>query len=185
MFIISQERAQMNVNSHAIQQTGGYALGYFCSVRARVTKVETIERGDETIGIHMKIRNYKNKCGTPFRTCECDLYYNGGFDADAEYFDFFLRLGLVTQKGAWFYLYKGTDEEKGFQGRAKAEAWFKENPDKFVEFKNKANKMIDSITELDADNEDPEAGLEEPKNDEEYAEQLVEFFEEELTEEGE
>lgn len=88
MFIISQERAQMAAMSHAIATTGGYSLKYTASTLNRVRKIENLTEGSKTVGIHMQVRNYKNKTGIPFRECEMDLYYKGGFDSTGEFVDF-------------------------------------------------------------------------------------------------
>lgn len=86
--VISQERAQMALMSHAIQVTGGYALKYAASTSMRTRKIENLTEGSKIVGIHMQVRNYKNKTGIPFRECEMDLYYKGGFDSTTEYIDF-------------------------------------------------------------------------------------------------
>lgn len=88
MFVISQERAQMAQMSHAIATTGGYALKYVASTLNRVRKIENLTEGSKIVGIHMQVRNYKNKTGIPFRECEMDLYYKGGFDSTGEFVDF-------------------------------------------------------------------------------------------------
>lgn len=88
MFVISQERAQMAAMSHAIATTGGYSLKYTASTLNRVRKIENLTEGSKIVGIHMQVRNYKNKTGIPFRECEMDLYYKGGFDSTGEFVDF-------------------------------------------------------------------------------------------------
>lgn len=88
MFIISQERAQMAVLSRAIATTGGYALRYAASTANRVKKIENLTSGSKIVGIHMNVRNYKNKTGVPWRECEMDLYFDHGFDSNCEYVDF-------------------------------------------------------------------------------------------------
>lgn len=74
--------------SHAITTTGGFALKYAASTLNRVRKIENLTQGSKIIGIHIQVRNYKNKTGIPFRECEMDLYYKGGFDSTIEYIDF-------------------------------------------------------------------------------------------------
>lgn len=68
--------------------TGGYALKYVASTLNRVRKIENLTEGSKIVGIHMQVRNYKNKTGIPFRECEMDLYYKGGFDSTGEFVDF-------------------------------------------------------------------------------------------------
>lgn len=88
MFVISQERAQMNTLSKALNFTGGFSLKYASSVTNRVKKIENLTKGSKIVGVHLQVRNYKNKTGIPFRECEMDLYYEGGFDSTGEYIDF-------------------------------------------------------------------------------------------------
>jgi protein RecA len=158
-FVISQERANMNAYSHLPSVTGGTALPFYASWRGRVTKVETIETKDDTIGIHMRIKNYKNKVGVPFRTAEVDMYYKGGFKPDAEYFDFFLRFGIIKQAGAYFKADFGTEGSFSVQGRDKAMAWLKKQEN--AKLYERMKRMVDENLakkneELDANNVDPE-----------------------------
>ena len=154
MIVISQERDNMDVGSHAIKTTGGRALKFYASTRNRVTRVETIEEGGETIGIKVKVRNYKNKTGIMYRDAEMTLYFDRGFDVDAEYIDFFLRLGLVVQNGAYF-----KSDEYGFncQGRAKLQAWFDEHLDVFEKMKKSTLELLGKESkELDGDKQVPD-----------------------------
>ena len=115
MFVISQERAQMAQMSHAIATTGGYALKYVASTLNRVRKIENLTEGSKIVGIHMQVRNYKNKTGIPFRECEMDLYYKGGFDSTGEFVDFLYEfaedprlLKLVDCRSKGYYNSKNT-----------------------------------------------------------------------------
>lgn len=74
--------------SHAIATTGGYALKYVASTLNRVRKIENLTEGSKITGIHMQVRNMKNKTSVPFRDCEMDLYFKDGFDSNCEYVDF-------------------------------------------------------------------------------------------------
>ena len=173
MIVISQERDNMDVGSHAIKTTGGRALKFYSSTRNRVTKIETIEENGETVGIKIRVRNYKNKTGIMFRDAEMTLYFDRGFDVDAEYIDFFLRLGLVIQNGAYF-----KSDEYGFncQGRAKLQAWFDEHPDVFEKLKKSTLELLGKETkELDGDKKAPENIEEEKAEEAETAAALAEL----------
>lgn len=74
--------------SRAIATTGGYALRYAASTANRVKKIENLTEGNKIVGIHMNVRNYKNKTGVPWRECEMDLFFDHGFDSNCEYVDF-------------------------------------------------------------------------------------------------
>lgn len=68
--------------------TGGYTLKYAASTLNRVRKIENLTEGSKITGIHMQVRNMKNKTSVPFRECEMDLYFKDGFDSNCEYVDF-------------------------------------------------------------------------------------------------
>lgn len=95
--------------------TGGYALKYCASTLNRVRKIENLTEGSKIVGIHMQVRNYKNKTGIPFRECEMDLYYKGGFDSTGEFVDFLYEfaedprlLKLVDCRSKGYYNSKNT-----------------------------------------------------------------------------
>lgn len=159
MAVISQERDNQQMGSHAIVSTGGRALKFYASTRNRVTKIDTIEKSGETVGIKLKIRNYKNKTGIMFREAELTLYFDSGFDSDAEYMDFFIKLGIVKQAGAWFSYFKNKDDaEPTFKcaGRDKMQVWFDEHKDEFIACKNKVNELLSKETEeLDSERSAP------------------------------
>lgn len=146
-------------NSLLSHNTGGRALKFYASTRNRVTKIDTIEKSGETVGIKLKIRNYKNKTGIMFREAELTLYFDSGFDSDAEYMDFFIKLGIVKQAGAWFSYFKNKDDaEPTFKcaGRDKMQAWFDEHKDEFIACKNKVNELLSKETEeLDSERSAP------------------------------
>jgi len=153
--IVSQERANMNPQARLNSQTGGFALGFYSAWKGRVTKIDSIEDKGDTIGINMRIRNYKNKVGVPFRTAEVKLFYEGGFDSDSEYVDFLVKFGLVELKGSYF-----TSAKYGFksiQGREKLYAWLKAHPEAYDSLKAEVNeKLATKTVELDSDNREPD-----------------------------
>lgn len=128
MFVISQERAQMQAMSHAIATTGGYALKYVASTLNRVRKIENLTEGSKIVGIHMQVRNYKNKTGIPFRECEMDLYYKGGFDSTGEFVDFLFEFADDPR------LLKHVDcRSRGYYNSKTVYGWNYHGKDSFVE----------------------------------------------------
>lgn len=106
--------------------TGGYALKYVASTLNRVRKIENLTEGTKIIGIHMMVKNMKNKTGMPFRECEMDLYYQGGFDSTGEFIDFIAdfsddpRLSpLITYSGGY---YKSQALGQTYHGKAALQA---------------------------------------------------------------
>ena len=140
--------------SHAIVTTGGRALKFFASTRNRVTKIDTIEKDGETIGITMKVRNYKNKTGVMFREAEMKLLFDTGFDSKSEYLDFFIKLGIIVQGGAWF---KSEKYDIKLNGKAEVQKWLDEHPKEFEEMRNTVDEMLSKQTaELDGNNQKPD-----------------------------
>jgi len=84
--------------------TGGRALKFYSSVRVEVRRVSNTDGGqlkdpdDNTkhVGHRMKVKNVKNKTGTPFNETVVDLYYGEGFDEKADMVAYATMIGLVT-----------------------------------------------------------------------------------------
>lgn len=150
MILLNQVRA--NIGGYAMpgmkpeSTPGGYAVKFFSSWRARVSKMEDIAVSRTVVGNVIKIRNVKNKIGVPKRSAVLELKYETGFDPDGEYIQFIIDLGIVRAAGAWI-----TSEEWGIklQGREKLLEWLKANPDKFEECKRIVNESFTKTTILD------------------------------------
>jgi recombination protein RecA len=173
LLVVSQERANMQVGAHLPSTTGGTALKFFSSTRCRIQKMDVIKNGDNTIGIQIRARNYKNKTSVPNRDALMDLYFQGGFNSSAEYFTFITKFHLLTHKDgtAWWSWIdtenrygEGTTNKKGefvpkeykWQGAGNAQAWLEEHPDFYDELKRMVDKKLCVSNELDANNVDPE-----------------------------
>jgi recombination protein RecA len=139
----------MNIMAKLPSVTGGEAPKFYASVVNRVTKTDVIKNGNDTIGIALRCRNYKNKCGVPFRDAEMKLYYNGGFDSDEEYIDFLVNFGLIEQKGAYF---KSEKWDFSLQGRAKLLEWLHEHEDVYTKLKEEVDELLTKEGVLDANN---------------------------------
>jgi recombination protein RecA len=150
-FWISQERVNMKPMSHLPEVTGGEAPKYYASTVNRVQKMDSIKDGNETAGIQIRIRNYKNKCGIPFRDANINLYYKGGFNPNEEYLQFIVDLGIFKQGGAWF-----TNEEFGVKlnGRDKVQNWLNDHPEEYNKMKTQVDEMLTKSTDLDKDNQE-------------------------------
>lgn len=87
--------------------TGGRALKFYASVRLEVRRVSNSDGGQiidpETkihLGHKMRVKDVKNKVGTPFRDTVIDLYYGKGFDQRADTVQYAINNGLI-ESGAW------------------------------------------------------------------------------------
>ena len=164
MFIISQERANMAMMSHAIVTTGGYALRYAASTLNRVKKVCDLKDGTgKMIGIQMNVRNYKNKTGIPFRENDMWLYFDRGFDAEGEYIDLVKELqtdpritalckigGAYWKSDKWGWSYKSKDSfiSDFVHNDACKDMW--------EEMKNVIDEVLSGAIESDKETGDPE-----------------------------
>ena len=144
--------------------TGGTAIKFFASTRNRITKIDELtENIGIDAGIKIRVRNYKNKTGTPWRDAEMNLYFEKGFDSDAEYFDFLSEFGLITKGNGGVYSADFWNESTGvptgkIRGAANALAWFQDPKNRpiYEELKLKVNAKLMSKNELDVDSVNPE-----------------------------
>lgn len=157
MIVISQERANQQMMSHAIVYSGGYALKYAASTLFRVRRVEylTDEKGN-SVGIHMFVKNMKNKTGVPNRECDLNLYFKGGLDSDGEYIDFVKDLGGESEKLDELMIYSGGYYKSkkwnlSLHGRGAFVDWTKEpeNAEKFSELKAVINDLLAGVLKTD------------------------------------
>jgi len=105
--------------------TGGKALKFYASVRLDIRRIETLKDGAEAIGNRARVKVVKNKLAAPFKTAEFDLMFGEGISREGEIIDLGTDRGIVKKAGAW-YTYNG--EQLG-QGKEKAKAFLRENPD--------------------------------------------------------
>lgn len=139
--------------SHLPSQTGGKAIRFYASTRNRITKVDQIKSGTDPIGIKIRVRNYKNKTGQPWRDAEMELYFENGFNSDNEYLEFLVKFDIIHKAGGWF-----SAPDLGMpklQGGVKVQEWLKENPTIYDELKKKVDQKLLVKNELDAENVDP------------------------------
>jgi len=105
--------------------TGGNALKFYASVRIDIRRIAAIKEGDEVTGNRTRVKVVKNKVAPPFRQAEFDILYNEGISKEGDLIDLGVEEGIVEKSGSW---YSYGDERIG-QGREKARAFMKENPD--------------------------------------------------------
>ncbi len=103
---------------------GGRALKFYSSVRLDLRRVNSIKKGDEVIGNHVRASVVKNKVAPPFRKAEFDIFYDEGISYNGSVLDAAEQYGVITKSGAWI-LY---GQEKLGQGADNARQFLKENP---------------------------------------------------------
>lgn len=119
--------------------TGGRALGFFASVRLKVTLGERYEKNDVRIGQEIKFQVQKSKVSRPWRGGSLRYMYDTGIDKTDEALAVGLEMGLIEQGGAWY-----TILGERFQGRNSIAEKFKEDPKFFEKYKEELYKKIDA-----------------------------------------
>lgn len=161
LLLIAQERANVTSVGYGPDYSvsaGGYSAKYYSSWIARVTRVDDIVDDGEVVGIEMKVKNSKNKLKNPRRQAILRVYYSDGIRSDDEYLDYLKILGIIEQKGAWFY-----NEEWGMKvaGKNGVADFLHERPELYEKVKKQVNDLICGHTILDNDNEENEEDLNE------------------------
>ena len=123
---INQLREKVGVLFGSPEVTpGGRALKFYSSVRIDLRRLETIKRGTESIGLHLRARVVKNKVAPPFRLAEFDIMFGQGISRQADLLDLGVQTGALKKSGAFFTY---GDVRIG-QGRENAKSFLNENGD--------------------------------------------------------
>lgn len=125
----------------------GKSVDYYSSWTARLTRVEDIKNKEGDLeGIVIKVRNTKSKVGIAKREAKVKLYFDKGIDSDDEYLDYLKTLGIIEQRGAWFY-----NEEWGMKvaGKNGVADFLHERPELYEKVKKQVNALICGHTVLD------------------------------------
>ena len=139
----------------------GKAVEFYSSWIARMNRVEDIKGKKELEGIRTKIRVEKSKIGINKREAIIDLYFDHGIDSEADFMNYLKDLGIVEQRGAYFYNEDWGMKVQGKQGLAD---FLDEHPDIKEKAKEQVNTLLAGHTILDNENEDEEEDNEEDLN---------------------
>ena len=147
--------------------TGGKALKFYASVRIDVRKADTLKKGSEIYGNHVKCKVVKNKVAPPFKTAEFDILYGVGISKSSEIVNMAVAFDIIKKSGAWFS-YNG---ERLAQGKENAMAVLEQDPVLFAEIEAKV-RAIAAQTPADeeiggADDDDDDFDIREFDLDEE------------------
>ncbi len=113
--------------------SGGRALRFYASVRIDIRRIGAIKNGDQIIGNRTRATVAKNKVAAPFRRAEFDIIYGRGISRTGELLDLGVLHEIVDKAGSWLSY---GDLRLG-QGREKAEAYLRENPELAAEIEQK------------------------------------------------
>ncbi|MDO4550286.1 MAG: recombinase RecA [Planctomycetia bacterium] len=133
VIFINQIRDKIGMTGYGSPETtpGGRALKFYCSCRIDVRRIAQVKEGENVIGQRVRAKVVKNKVAPPFRSAEFDMMHVGGISYEGDILDLALAEKLVIRSGAWF---RYGDLPLG-QGREKARAFLKDNPEICEELK--------------------------------------------------
>ena len=117
---------------------GGRALKFYSSIRIDLRRVETIKRGNEAIGSHVRAKVVKNKVAPPFRSAEFDIMFDHRISKEGGLIDLGVDCGLVKKAGAFFSY---GDTRLG-QGRESAKQFLIQNPELAQEIEEKIKASV-------------------------------------------
>ncbi len=125
VIFINQIRMKLGVMFGNPETTpGGQALKFYSSVRLDLRRRAALKKGDEIIGIHVKVKAVKNKVAPPFKAAEFDILYKEGISRANTILDMAETSGMLQKSGTWFS-YEG---ERIGQGKENAANFLRENP---------------------------------------------------------
>ena len=119
--------------------TGGRALKFYSSVRLDIRKVEVLKEGENAVENKVKVKVIKNKVAPPFKTVEFDIMYGEGISKLGTILDLAADYDIIKKAGSWY----SYESEKIGQGREKAKAFLKENPNILEEVEKKLYAKLD------------------------------------------
>ncbi|CAK9157790.1 unnamed protein product [Ilex paraguariensis] len=127
--------------------SGGIALKFFASVRLEIRPIGKIKsvKGDEDIGLRVRVRVQKSKVSRPYKQAEFEIIFGEGVSKLGCILDCAEIMGVVLKKGSW---YSYGDHRLG-QGRDKTLQFLRENPLLYEEIeKNVRSTMVEGIGQV-------------------------------------
>ncbi|KMZ65208.1 Protein recA [Zostera marina] len=106
--------------------SGGIALKFFASLRLEIRPIGKIKspKGDEDIGIRVRVRVQKSKVSRPYKQAEMEIIFGEGVSKLGCILDCSETMGIVAKKGSWY----SYEEHRLGQGREKALLYLRDNP---------------------------------------------------------
>ena len=129
---------------------GGRALKFYASVRLDIRKVESLKRGADTYGNHVRCKVVKNKVAPPFKTAEFDILYGEGISKLGEIIDIGVMLDIIEKSGSWFS-YNG---DRIGQGKEKVKEFLYRNPELADEIEAKIRDNKDRFIDGEIDDDE-------------------------------
>ncbi|XP_060188284.1 DNA repair protein recA homolog 1, chloroplastic isoform X2 [Lycium barbarum] len=106
--------------------SGGIALKFFASVRLEIRSTGKIKsaKGDEEVGLKVRVRVQKSKVSRPYKQAEFEIIFGEGVSKLGCVLDCAELIDVVSKKGSWY----NYGEHRLGQGREKALQYLRENP---------------------------------------------------------
>lgn len=106
--------------------SGGIALKFFASVRLEIRPTGKIKsvKGDEDIGVKVRVRVQKSKVSRPYKQADFEIIFGEGVSKLGCILDCAEIMDVVSKKGSWYYY----GEQRLGQGRDKALQYLRESP---------------------------------------------------------
>ncbi|KAK6947248.1 DNA recombination and repair protein RecA [Dillenia turbinata] len=106
--------------------SGGIALKFFASLRLEIRPIGKIKsvKGDEDVGLKVRVRVQKSKVSRPYKQAEFDIIFGEGVSKLGCILDCAEMMDIVVKKGSW---YSFGDHRLG-QGRDRVLQYLRENP---------------------------------------------------------
>lgn len=117
LILINQTREKLGVMfGDGVATYGGRAVGFYSTVRIELKNVGKLKSGSNVVGVNTKATVVKNRLAPPYRQVTLPIYYsNAGISEALTVFNLLKSEGMLSQSGAWYTLFDGTDKELKFQ----------------------------------------------------------------------
>lgn len=180
LILINQTRSNIGGYGSPVTTSGGKAIKFFASQRIEVAKIETLKKGDESIGNRIRAKFVKNKVSPPFKVAEFDLMFDGYFNKEGSIIEEAEKIKIVKKSGSW---YSYNDNRLG-QGLDKSCQLLMQNPALAEELKTKVldHYKQESILKLNSSEEGRRKRREE-NSQEKFSEKVETSSEEDSTDE--
>lgn len=125
VIFINQIRSKIGVMFGSPETTtGGNALKFYSSIRLDIRRIETLRKGEEKTGNHVRVKVVKNKLSAPFKQAEFDILFAEGISNLGCVLDAAVQSEVIQKSGTWYSYQK----ERIGQGKENVRLFLKENP---------------------------------------------------------
>ncbi len=108
LVIVNQNRENIDISGFGSHETSTMIakrpLQFHASTIIDMRKTKELTQGKDgpAYGIMAKMKVTKNKCSSPFGKADVRCTFDTGFDDDYAHFQAGLKVGIITQKSAWY-----------------------------------------------------------------------------------